>query len=628
MSIFPLYTYPGGVPVRRKVTPANAKSTTGVAQYGYFTPKDVWKIKLDDIQNAFAINSTIPYSFISQRKQLHDAKIALLYNTEYSPSEQMVWCQRYDARVGNWWAGVRPSNPPTTVNGFYTDHVFRPNYNSITPGGSTSTNSTDGLGVWNGQADRTYDMLRLWYLPTSTAVANRNSANGLTVSQGGNPDHLWWFLVADARPVSCIGANGGSGFTDRQAYGDVFTFKINSENQVAGMFATLTDTENGNWQRGSNFEDPRYNWTLSSFDNIFEGRAQPFDNDWWHEIFSQRNTFANAQAVDYRWEPSAGRKPVQFSVVVLEPSPYMQVFFCLANSQNTEVKMQALIGNFAIVLNLIFPDINVLAASGLTVEDVVEICVLLNWYTPAPALKITLTANALVGSFIANDAAPRAYASLDSNVRALIRVFATRCVEMPNIDLDSAYLRFAASEYSFNPVNMLQTYPELGCYMPSIYMDNYWRTLRSQLTIPVGLQRPECFFAPCTSNANVVKTAALLRASGQVVSCGPLISCVNISNTTVTNSGELVGNVTVASNATCQAAYTDAKGEAQKDPGGGGSGGSGGGSGGSSSSLSTGAIAGIVIGVVVFILALGLGLGLGLPKAKTDAATEETAEEE
>ena len=199
-------------------------------------------------------------------------------------------------------------------------------------------------------------------------------------------------------------------------------------------------------------------------------------------------------------------------------------------------------------------------------------------------------------------------------------------------------MRFASSEYSVQPVNLLQTYPELGCYMPSIFMDNYWRSLRTQLTIPTGLQRAECFFAPCTSNLNTVKTAALLRAPGQVVSCGPLISCVNISNTTVTNVGQLVGNVAVANNAVCQTAYTDAKGEAKKDPGGGGSGGSGGSGGGSGGSggsgsgssggLSTGAIVGIVVGVVVFILALGLGLGLGLPKTPPKATAEEEEEEE
>ena len=643
-TIFPLYTYPGGLPVRKKVTAANATSTAGVANSGYFIPEDVWRVNLEDLQNALALNSTVSYNLISQKKQLNKAKIALLYNTEYS-NLQMVWCQRSDPRTGPLMIGARPYAPFTSADGFYTSHVFTPNYDSITPGGSPLENSTDGLGVWNGQADRTYEMLRLWHLPTATTVATRDSSNGVSnIQDPGTPDHLWWFMAGYCRPLASINyvPNLPPFIPNNQnSYGDVLTFKLNALNQVEGMFTTRVNTNNGGWFRLTSMDDARYNWTMSSYDNIYQGRSQPYDNKWWHEIFTRPSTFDLAQSVDLDWVPSGGRKPVQFSVVVLEPNSYMKVYFCLASSQNTEVRMNALIGNFQAVLDLIFPDNG--GYFEVTVEDVVEICVLLNWYTPAPALKITLTANTLVGSFIANDAAPRAYASLDSNVRALIRVFATQCVEMPNINLDSAYLRFASNEYSVNPVNLLQTYPELGCYMPSTYMDNYWRSLRTQLTIPVGLQRAECFFAPCTSNANVVKTAAVLRASGQVVSCGPLISCVNISNTTVTNSGQLVGNVAVANNAVCQTAYTDAKAEAKKDPGGGTNGGGGSGTGGggnnsgtnggggtagSSDGLSTGAIVGIVVGVVVFILALGLGLGLGLPKASSKEAAETEEEEE
>ena len=631
MSVFPLYSYPGGVPVRRNITAANATSTAGVAKYGYFTPKDVWKVNKDDLQNALALNSTLSYNVISQKKQLNNARIALLINTEYSPSEQQVWCTGPDKTYGTIMKGIRDKVEPLPVNGYYTGHVFRPNYDSITPGGYYRSNSTDGLGVWNSQANRTYDMLRLWHLPTSTAVATRDSANGLVNLQGGTPDHLWWMCAANRIPLEAMNASNGN----RNGYGDVFTFKMNANNQVAGMFSTRVDTNDGSWKRFTDMEDTRYNWLMTSYDNVYEGQSQPYDNIWWHEIFT-RPTYSNiAQSVDKFWD--VPRKPMQFTVAILEPSPYMQLYYCLASSQNTEARMNALIGNFQIVLDIVFPNPDVPSLDERpTILDVKEICVLLDWYTAEG--KITLTANTLVGSFIANDAAPRAYASLDSNVRSLIRVFATMCVEMPNINLDSAYLRFASSEYSVQPVNLLQTYPELGCYMPSIFMDNYWRSLRTQLTIPTGLQRAECFFAPCTSNLNTVKTAALLRAPGQVVSCGPLISCVNISNTTVTNVGQLVGNVAVANNAVCQTAYTDAKGEAKKDPGGGGSGGSGGSGGGSGGSggsgsgssggLSTGAIVGIVVGVVVFILALGLGLGLGLPKTPPKATAEEEEEEE
>jgi len=631
MSIFPLYTYPGGVPLRKKITPENATSNVGVAQYGYFTPKDVWKVNKDELQNALALNSTLSYNVISQKKQLNNARIALLLNSKYGPSEQIVWCLGSDPRTGPIMKGIRDRDQANPQLPVYTGHVFRPNYDSITPGGNPHSNETDGLGIWNGQADRTYDMLRLWHLPTSTTVATRDSANGLkNIQDPGTPDHLWWFFATYARPLGEMNITEGNA----HGYSDVFTFKMNASNQVSGLFSTRVDTGNGTWRRYIDMEDARFNWTITSWDNVLDGQSQPYDNLWWHEVFSRPDTFDLVQGVDYRW--TVPRSPMQFTVAVLEPSPYMKLYYCLASSQNAEAKMNALVGNFQIVLDLVFPNPDVPALEFRpTILDVKEICVLLDWYTAEG--KITLVANTLVGSFIANDAVPRAYANLDSNVRSLIRVFATMCVEMPNINLDSAYLRFASSEYSVQPVNLLQTYPELGCYMPSLYMDNYWRSLRSQLTIPTGLQRAECFFAPCTSNANTVKTAALLRAPGQVISCGPLISCVNISNTTVTNAGQLVGNVAVANNATCQAAYTDAKSEAKKDPGGGGSGGSGGGSGGSGGSggggsggggLSTGAIVGIVVGVVVFILALGLGLGLGLPKAPPKATAEQEGEEE
>lgn len=621
MSIFPLFTYDaaGNTPTRKKVTPADATSTVGVDRVGYFTPADVWKVTLEDLGNAFAINSTLSYSFISQKKQLNNARIALLYNTGYSPTEQMVWCQLNDSRTGPIMQGIRQSTPPTPANGVYTNHVFRPNYDSITPGGYYRSNSTDGLGIWNGIADRPYDMLRLWFLPTSIAIADSNSANGLINRQGGTPDHLWWNFATYARPLNEIQANNGN----RNAYGDVFTFEMNDDNQAVGLYSTRVDTDDGTWRRYTNMEDGRFNWTLTSWDNVLDGQAQPFDGVWWHQLYTRPATFNIAQAVARSTWP---KKFLQFSVVVLDPSPYMKVYYCLANSQNTEAKMNALVGNFANVIKLVFP--NAVGDSGVTVEDVIEICVLLDWYTANG--KITLTANTLVGSFIANDASPRNYANLDSNVRALIRTFAQQAVEMPNINLDQPYLRFASNQFSVNPVNLLQTFPELGCYMPPTYMDTYWRTLRAQLTIPVGLQRPECFFAPCTSNANTVKTAALLRASGQVVSCGPLISCVNITNTTVTNSGQIVGDVSVLNTTTCQAAYTEAKDEAKNDPGGGGSGGGGSGGGGGggssgSSGLDSGEIAGIVIGVVVVVLALGLGIGLGLANASAKSAAAAAA---
>lgn len=595
-SLYPLFTYnPDGTTfVRKTISPANATSSTGVAEKGYFVPANVWSVTGADLQNALVINTQVSFAAINERKQLHNAKIALLYNTAWLRTQQGLW--RYTE--GAMKAGFDVSLTSSTK---WVGHVFRPNYNSVKEGPTTS-DLTDGMGIWNNQPpspSKNHYMFRLTYLVNAQAAPTNSSFSSLGNVQGGG-DVFWWYFAANSSPIQQVD------FGDDNGYGDVLTYQF-TNGSVTSMFTTRCDTDNGTWTRRSNMQNDAENWTITSQD-----APTPVDGGWWHGIVSRDTRPDIAQCVGY---PNFTRRNVQLTPVILEPSPYMQVYFCLLQSNNTEAKMSALLQQFSEALTIIFGE----TLPEITPTEVAEICVILGWYNDINQLVITNAANLLVGSFIANDTDPRAYASLTSSLRYKIQLFAQSCVIQPNVNLDAPFIRFAAAQFASAPANLLQLFPECGCYMPSVYMDAYWSSLRTQLLIPVGLQRPECFFAPCTSNSNPVKTTALLRTPGQVVSCGPLVSCVNYQTTTITNSGEIAGNVNIDSSSVCQAAFNEVKpdGSGTSDGGSGGSGGSG--TTGDSSDLSAGAISGIVIGSVVFVLALGLGLVLGL-KAQAAAA--------
>lgn len=594
-SFFPLYTYneDGTVKSRKKISDADATSRAGLDDFGYFTPEDVWSVSLEDLQNALVWNSQVPFALIDQRKQLNGAKICFMYQTRHYKDQQFVF--RWN-EVINRYEGPVPSSP-------IMGHVHRPNYDQL-----QISPTPDGLGVWNDQwFGASHYLVRFAHLATSTAVVNENTSSYLSGQQPGN-----WRFTPKSNPIIQIDLGTNSG------YGDVFTFNVaNPDGYVQGMWTTRCKTDNGLWVRESNFGNPFWNWTSSSFDKQNPPNFFNSPNAVWHGMFCKENggTEIYCFGNDY-----VEKDNVQMTVVVLEPNPYMEVYFCLARSKNYEAQLNALLGNFERVIEIVLRGD---AGRTVTTGDVFEICVALNWFnrtTNPPSL--TLTANQFVSNLIANNADPRHYASLTTSVRSLIIDFARRCVTEQNVNLDAAYRRFAAAQYVEAPANLLQTFPEVGCLMSDLFMENYWLSLSEQLAIPSALQKPECFFGPCLSPENLVKTNTLLRAGGKNPACDLYIACFNYQTTSITNSGRIVGNLSVKNESVCNSLVKEffpdnggsGGGGGEGGGGGGGGGGSGGGGSTSSSSLGAGAIAGIALGVFFVFLVLGLGLGFGLKK--------------
>lgn len=99
--------------------------------------------------------------------------------------------------------------------------------------------------------------------------------------------------------------------------------------------------------------------------------------------------------------------------------------------------------------------------------------------------------------------------------------------------------------YCADKVNVTTDNFICGCYYPASVYDNFYSDLNSNLSIPTGLieKRNSCFFPLCASSE-------VANPDGKGI-CQELNLAVCIANTTINNSGSIVGDVKVKNEQRC-----------------------------------------------------------------------------
>ena len=214
------------------------------------------------------------------------------------------------------------------------------------------------------------------------------------------------------------------------------------------------------------------------------------------------------------------------TVCVLEPSPFMKLYFALTNGPQ-KTRLYGMI-NYRKELFLLIPLVEENQESD-KADLLDRVRTTLGWVDSNN--KPTYTVHKLL-----NDWIPKYYNTLSRGDQlGVIEFYKNNTNDI--IYPDEAFTAFALKEWDVNSKSVfLQEYPECGCFMPKPFMDTFW----DAVGIPSGAERvTACAFQNCYDlTINPLRNKSLML-NKQV--CSSTIKNITncIANLSVSNSGTI-----------------------------------------------------------------------------------------